>query len=347
MRRPHLAPGSVVRDRYRVTACLGQGAVGVVYQARDLVAEQHVALKQLLVTTPQQRAGFDREAAILSELNHPALPRASAYFVDSGRPLLVMTLVPGPDLGQLLARRGKPFDLDSVLRWADELLEALAYLHARRIAHCDIKPHNVRLDADGRAMLVDFGLAQHLSALSDRGPCGYTAAYAPLEQFRGEPTDERGDLYALAATLYELLARRSPAPALSRAAAVLAGRPDPLLPLDTVNPSIPASLARTVRQALALHRAARPESAQAMQLALRSARRPHLSGSAARPPCCGASSTPRLKQAAAGGPGEANAVILCAPGWRDAALQETFVCPVVVRAHHSGTSSASTAWPLA
>jgi eukaryotic-like serine/threonine-protein kinase len=272
MRRPHLAPGTVVRDRYRVTACIGQGAVGVVYQADDLVAEQPVALKQLLVTTPQQRAGFEREAAILSELDHPALPRASAYFVDSGRPMLVMTLVPGPDLGQLLARRGTPFDVDSVLRWADELLDALAYLHAQRIAHCDIKPRNVRLDADGRAMLVDFGLAQHLSALSDRGPCGYTAPYAPLEQFRGEPTDERGDLYAFAATMYELLTRRSPAPALSRAAAVLDGRADPLLPLEAVNPSIPGSLARTVRQALALHPAARPVTAKAMQLALRSAR---------------------------------------------------------------------------
>ena len=270
MPRPHLAPGTVVRDRYRVTACVGQGAVGVVYQARDLVAEQHVALKQLLVTTPQLQAGFEREAAILSDLNHPALPRASAYFVDCGRPMLVMTLASGPDLGQLLARRGTPLDLDSVLGWADELLDALAYLHARRIAHCDIKPRNVRLDAAGRAMLVDFGLAQHLSALSDRGPCGYTAAYAPLEQFRGEPTDERGDLYALAATMYELLARRSPAPALSRAAALLAGRADPLLPLDAVNPDIPWSLARTLSQALALHPAARPATAKAMQRALRS-----------------------------------------------------------------------------
>ena len=267
---PHLAPDTVVRDRYRVTACVGQGAVGVVYQARDLVAEQDVALKQLLVTTPQLQASFEREAAILSDLNHPTLPRASAYFVDSGRPMLVMTLVPGPDLGQLLARHGKPLDLDSVLCWADELLDALAYLHARRIAHCDIKPRNVRLDAAGRAMLVDFGLAQHLSALSDRGPCGYTATYAPLEQFRGEPTDERGDLYALAATMYELLARRSPAPALSRAAAVLAGRADPLLPIDAVNPAIPWSLARTLSRALALHPAARPATARAMQRALRS-----------------------------------------------------------------------------
>jgi eukaryotic-like serine/threonine-protein kinase len=269
MRTPHLAPGTLIRDRYRVTHSVGQGAVGVVYRACDLMSDRHVALKHLLVTTPQERASFEREAAILSDLGHPTLPTASDYFVESGWPLLVMTLIPGPDVGQLLVERGVPFDIGSVLRWTDELLDALIYLHARQIAHCDIKPRNVRLDADGRAVLVDFGLAQHFSVLSGRGAYGYTAAYAPPEQIGGEPTSDRSDLYSLAATMYELLVRRSPATALTRAMAVQAGHPDPLLALDAVKPDIPRSLASLVSQALELDATARPHSARAMQLALR------------------------------------------------------------------------------
>ena len=131
MQSQHLVPGRVVRDRYRVTGKVGQGAVGFVYRACDLIDEQHVALKHLVATTPREQVAFEREAAILSSLAHPWLPTASDYFVESGRPLLVMKLVPGPDLGQLLAARAEPFDLSSVLRWADDLLDALIYLHAR------------------------------------------------------------------------------------------------------------------------------------------------------------------------------------------------------------------------
>jgi serine/threonine protein kinase len=200
----------------------------------------------------------------------PGMVVRDDYFIEW--PLLAMTLVPGPDLGQRLGERAAPFDIASVLRWADELLDALGYLHTRRIVHHDIKPRNIRLDADGRAMLVDFGLAQHVSALGDGGDFGYTAAYAPPEQVRGKPTDGRSDLYALAATMYELLVRTSPPPALSRAGAVEAGDADPLLALDVIDPTMPRRVTDLVGKALSLDPAARPASARAMQQALRLAR---------------------------------------------------------------------------
>jgi serine/threonine protein kinase len=181
--------------------------------------------------------------------------------------------VAGPDIGQVLAAHGRPLGVRAVLHWADNLLDALSYLHSRCIVHHDIKPRNVRLDATGRAVLVDFGLAQHLSADTVEASAGYTAAYAPLEQVRGARTDARSDLYALGATLYELLARCSPPRARARATAVAAGRGDPLLPLERLNPAVPPSVARVVTRALALAPEERFWEASEMQLALHAAGR--------------------------------------------------------------------------
>jgi serine/threonine protein kinase len=136
------------------------------------------------------------------------------------------------------------------------------------IVHHDIKPRNIKLDDNGRAVLVDFGLAQRLSMACGGGRSGYTAAYAPPEQIRGEVTDGRSDLYALAATMYELLVRRMPPPALRRVACLRARRSDPLLPLDTIDPNMPRSLARLIGVALSLEPADRPSDARAMQQAL-------------------------------------------------------------------------------
>ena len=116
-------PAQVLRQRYRVAERVGHGAVGVVYRALDLATEQPCALKQLLATTPADRLQFEREADLLARLRHPSLPSASDYFVEGGQPLLVMTLIAGPDLGQLLTARGQPFVVPTVLRWMDGLIE--------------------------------------------------------------------------------------------------------------------------------------------------------------------------------------------------------------------------------
>jgi serine/threonine protein kinase len=246
--------------RYRLVERIGQGGTGAVYRAIDLHTHRTVAVKQL--THQAARAAFHREAVLLAKLSHPALPTLGDF---SGE-LLVMTYVPGTDLAHQLARRTEPFPLQTVLTWADQLLDLLHYLHTRSpaVLHHDIKPSNLKLDHHGQPVLLDMGLA-------NQGSAGYTLPYAPLEQVRRQRTTPRSDLYALAATLYELLARRLPPDAPYRAATIARGQPDPLANLSTLNPAVPEPVAAVINRALALHSTGRPATARAMQAALRQA----------------------------------------------------------------------------
>jgi predicted ATPase len=162
-----------------------------------------------------------------------------------------------------------------VLRWADQLLDVLTYLHSQDppVVHRDIKPHNLKLNGHGAVILLDFGLAKGAPGQppAERSLAGYTLHYAAPEQLRGEPTTAATDLYALAATLYDLLAAVKPPDALKRLVAIATGQPDPLRPLHTLNPAVPAALAAVIHQALALAPQARFADAAAMRLALHAA----------------------------------------------------------------------------
>jgi predicted ATPase len=184
-----------------------------------------------------------------------------------------MTFVPGVDLAQQLARRARPFALNTVLAWADDLLDVLMYLHTRQppVIHRDIKPRNLKLDAHGHIVLLDFGLAKEAIGAPDVSLAGFTLPYAPLEQVRRQGTEARSDLYALAATLYELLSRRAPADAVERAAVLAEGGAEPLIPLHELNPRVPQAVASVIAQALAPRPSQRPATARAMQAALREA----------------------------------------------------------------------------
>ncbi|NTW04266.1 MAG: protein kinase, partial [Oscillochloris sp.] len=201
-------------------------------------------------------------------LRHPALPKVIDYFRDASGRFLVMEFFSGADLAALQARRGGPFPLTDVLDWADQLLAALEYLHTRNppVVHRDIKPQNLKLTPDGQVVLLDFGLAR--GADQDTSFFGYTLQYAPLEQIDASGTEPRSDLYALAATLYHLLTDRPPANAPVRAEALLAGRPDPLRPLNEINSEVLPELSDVFARALAIRREARPPSAAVMRQAI-------------------------------------------------------------------------------
>jgi serine/threonine protein kinase len=273
-----LSSGTILQGRYRIIRQIGCGGMGAVYEALDQRLSRTVALKETRAQTDELRRAFEREARLLANLRHPALPNVIDHFTEGDGQYLVMEFIPGDDLKSLLAKRGQPFSLSEVLRWADELLDALDYLHNHQppVVHRDIKPSNLKLSAQGRIILLDFGLAkgsagQMTLVTSSASVAGYTPHYAPLEQIQGERTSPRSDLYALAATLYNLLTDRTPCDALTRATALLNDDPDPLPPLNEINPEVPPAVAAVLGQALSLKPAARPASAAALRAALRNA----------------------------------------------------------------------------
>lgn len=272
-----LASNTLIQNRYRIIECIGQGGMGAVYETEDEHLRTTVALKHLLISGPQPVKAFEREARLLAQLHHPALPRVTDYFSDDNGQFLVMDFIPGADLAEMLEQRGSnPFPPAPVLEWADQLLTALEYLHIREppILHRDIKPHNIKLTQDGRVMLLDFGLAKRAmlptthTTRSSSSLFAYTPQYAPLELIQRSNTDPRSDLYSLAATLHTLLTGEPPIDTMTRAAAIINGEPDPQQPAHMHNPHIPAALGAVVLQAMAMRANERPSNAGELRSAL-------------------------------------------------------------------------------
>ena len=271
-----LAADTVLQGRYRIVQQLGQGGMGAVYEAVDERLDTIVALKETLFTEEKLRKQFEREARLLARLHHQALPRVSDHFGESEGQFLVMQYIAGDDLAEMLSARNAPFPEGDVMRWADQLCDALDYLHTQdpQIIHRDIKPQNLKLTARGQVVLLDFGLAKgsagQLTAVTTSASIfGYTPNYAPLEQVQGMGTDARSDLYSLAATLFHLVTNVKPPDALSRAAAVVNGEPDPLSPANQVSPNITSSFANVLHKGMSLKRDDRFMTATAMRDALR------------------------------------------------------------------------------
>lgn len=273
-----LAPGTLLQNRYSIARLIAEGGMGAVYLARDQRLDNMVALKETLFTDERMSKAFEREARLLARLRHPALPRVSDHFIDESGQFLVMEYIPGDDLAQILKRQAEPLSCDEVIRWADQLLDALEYLHTQDppIVHRDIKPQNLKVTERGQIILLDFGLAKgmplQMTRVTSSGSIyGYTPNYAPMEQIQGLGTDPRSDLYSLGATLYHLVTGRTPTDALTRAAAVVEGQSDPLRAASELNGQVSSAVASVVQKALALSRNQRHVSAAEMRSAMRAA----------------------------------------------------------------------------
>src|SRR5437764_1050071 len=242
--------------------------MGAVYEAVDDRLQATVAIKETFSVDDRLRRQFEQEARLLAQLNHPALPRVSDYFTENGRAFLVMQFIAGDDLAQITSQQPGPFPRAQVIAWADQLLDALIYLHSRerQIIHRDIKPHNLKLTASGQIALLDFGLAKTRAAdqsttQSSNSIFGYTRRYSPPEQIQDQGTSPQSDIYALGATLYHLLTGIKPPDALTRASSVANAKKDLLQPANEIHAAVGPELATILMRALALNPADRFKSA--------------------------------------------------------------------------------------
>ncbi len=278
-----LAQNSLIQNRYLIVHLIGKGGMGEVYLSVDQRLGSAVALKRTFFAGDENlRAAFEREAKILARVRHPVLPKVSDHFGEGEEQYLVMEHISGDDLSKRLEIAQKPFPISWVMFWADQLLDALSYLHAHEppIIHRDIKPQNLKLTDENHIILLDFGLSKNTgnvtgtndSSGSTAGSIvGYTPHYAPMEQIRGIGTSPRSDLYSLSATLYQLMTNEVPADALSRADCLLNGMEDPLVPPCEINPEISQNVSNVIMKGMEVSQDKRYADAREMQKVLRKA----------------------------------------------------------------------------
>ncbi|WP_147449351.1 serine/threonine-protein kinase [Actinomadura pelletieri] len=211
-----LVEDAVIAGRYQVVELLGEGAMGQVWRGEDLRLERPVAVKvlqpHLMHGSVQEQAleRFAREGRAAARLTHRNIALVHDVGEHDGLPYLVLEYLHGPDLKRLLDGHPGGLPIDQVLGFGAQAAEGLAAAHAAGIVHRDIKPHNLMLTADGTVKICDFGIARLRDATSGLtgGATIGTVAYMAPEQLTGEPVDHRADLYALGATVFQLLTGR-------------------------------------------------------------------------------------------------------------------------------------------
>lgn len=215
--------------RYQIIGQLGHGGMGAVYLAKDMeLFGRLCVVKQMrpfFASQGERRKAeedFKREAEVLARLNHPGHPRIPevyGYFVEGMDQFLVMKYIEGESLERRLERLNRPLSEVEVIRCAQEVANAMVYLHSRRpqpVIHRDIKPANIIVDPEDRVWLVDFGLARaavssgaRVMVAGGKTVAAGTPGYTPLEQWHMQPTT-KSDIYALGATMHHLLTARDP-----------------------------------------------------------------------------------------------------------------------------------------
>ncbi len=223
MNRQTTAQRPLVGERlghYHILDKIGAGGIGEVYRAHDEHLDREVAIKVLpegTLADEEARRNFRREALTLSKLNHPSIAVVHDFDCHDGMDFLVTEYVPGFSLNDRLAKG--PLSEKEILQLGTQLAEGMAAAHSQGIVHRDLKPGNLRVMADGRLKILDFGLAQPLAPVtptsSTQSSSGIpalsgTLAYMPPEQLGGETTDVRSDIYSIGVVLYEMATGHRP-----------------------------------------------------------------------------------------------------------------------------------------
>lgn len=272
---PALPPGTILLDRYLIQGYIGGGGFGHIYKAFDNALGYRRAIKEAFFHDPLTRQQFHLEAEFLFNTRHPNLVGAYAIFEQAGRLYLVMDYVDGHTLEEVaidhIRRTGWPLPERRILDWMIPVCGALHALHSSPvpIIHRDVKPANVKINRQGRPILIDLGLAK----LNARGTktigaaLAFTPGYAPPEQYRASgATDARTDVYGMGATLFYLLTGYQPTEAPARLGSLA------VPPLRQLNPAIGALTEAAVVRAMDLLPEQRQQSALELEHDLRAAR---------------------------------------------------------------------------
>lgn len=282
---------TILRGRYKIIREISRGGMGVVYQAKDLLNNHRVAVKKSFFSGDNQaRKAFEIEAKLLARLEHQGLPKVLDYFfLEDNFQALVMDYIEGETLAETLEstifRNGCGIDSAIVLDWTLQILNILKYLHNFNppIIHRDIKPNNIKLTADGKIVLLDFGLAKGSAVTVVGGMSGYS----PIEQVHRTGTDPRSDIYALGTTLFHLLTSQYPFTALDRFRSIygqsmltdpgnsdaISFQSDPQKAVAEINPQVPQIISEIVMKAMALLPKNRFQTSEEMKFELTLAKR--------------------------------------------------------------------------
>ncbi len=204
-----LGAGHVVAGRYRLLDQVGRGAMGIVWRGQDELLDRDVAIKQIVLapmaSATEARASYERtlrEARTAARLSHPGVVTVFDVVEEDGSPWIVMELVRARPLDQVIAEDG-PLPPARAAQLGLGLLEALTSAHEAGVLHRDVKPSNVLISPDGKAVLTDFGIAtiQGDPGLTQAGMVVGTPGFSPPERVRGGPATRASDLWSLGATL--------------------------------------------------------------------------------------------------------------------------------------------------
>ena len=271
-RTPVLTPSAMTftqagLGKYKNLELIGRGGMAEVYRAQHPTLNTAVALKILAPQLSNQtefRRRFEREAQIMSGLEHPHIARVYDYGEEHGTHYIVMEFVKGQDLGHLLKTRG-PFGLEQTISILKPIASALDYAHQRGLIHRDVKASNILLEQETeRPVLMDFGIAKltNQTALTGTGGMVGTLDYIAPEQIQGAETlDGRADLYSLSVLAYQLLTGELPFKRQNAGALLMAHLTQPAPDARVLRPELTSACAHALIRGMAKHPADRPASA--------------------------------------------------------------------------------------
>ncbi len=258
---------------YEILGILGAGGMGKVYKVRNTISDRVEAMKILLPDLVGQKDLADRflrEIKVLASLNHPNIAALRTALTLDNQLVMIMEFVDGVTLSSRLHQGAIP--PAQAVKYIDQVLDALSYAHKQNIIHRDIKPANMMLTPDGTVKLMDFGIARSATdrSLTMTGTTLGSLNYMPPEQVKGDPADNRSDLYSLGVSLYEMVTGQLPFQAESNYAMMAAHLQEVPKPPIVLRPGIPQALNQIIVMALAKDPGQRFQSADAFRGALKS-----------------------------------------------------------------------------